>query len=114
MLKTASTIYRGDAGEGRRDEVVARGGLAAGAGARRGEGALEARLEEEEGGPAGGVADEVGRQAAVERGEGPVVCGEGAQERDGRGARRRRRAAAVDFTHMRFPRQPCVLWVPNA
>lgn len=33
---------------------------------------LEARLEEEKGGPAGGVADEVGREAAVEGGEGPV------------------------------------------
>lgn len=33
---------------------------------------LETRLEEEKGRPAGGVADEVRREATVEGGEGPV------------------------------------------
>lgn len=54
-------------------------------GAEVGEGALEAGLEEEEGGPAGGVAEEVRRQAAVEGGERAVGRGEGADEGDGGG-----------------------------
>ena len=48
-----------------------------------GDGALEAGFEEEEGGPAGGVADQVGREAAVEGGEGMVGAGEGAEDGDG-------------------------------
>src|SRR5688500_10970447 len=52
-------------------------------GAEVGDGALEAGLEEEEGGPACGVAEEVWRQAAVEGGEGAVGAGEGADEGDG-------------------------------
>lgn len=48
-----------DAGDGRGEEVVARGGV--GAAAEDGEGSLGARLEEEEGSPGRRVADEVGR-----------------------------------------------------
>ncbi len=57
---------RGRAGEGAGDKVVARRGPHVGAGAvALGEESLEAGLEEEKGRPAGGVADEVRRQAAV-------------------------------------------------
>jgi hypothetical protein len=47
------------------------------------EAALGEGLEEEEGGPAGGVAEEVGGEAAVEGGEGAVGVREGAQDGDG-------------------------------
>lgn len=61
-----------------------------------GDAPLHARLEEEEGGPAGGVAEEVRREAAVEGGERAVRRGEGADERDGGEGRGRGDGAAVD------------------
>lgn len=45
--------------------------------------ALEARLEEKKGRPAKGVSDEVGREAAVERGHGVRIGRQGAQDGHG-------------------------------
>ena len=66
--------------------VAAEGGGARGGGvvgAEVGDGELEAGFEEEEGGPAGCVAQEVWGEAAVEGREGVVCSGEGADEGDG-------------------------------
>lgn len=72
---------RGGAAEGAGDEVVGGGGALGAAG--QGEGVLEAGFEEEEGGPAEGVAGEVRDEAAVERGEGVGAVCEGSQHGDG-------------------------------
>lgn len=72
---------RGGAGEGAGDEVVGRRGALGAAGER--EQVLEAGFEEEEGGPAEGVAGEVRDEAAVERGEWLGAVCEGSQHGDG-------------------------------
>lgn len=72
---------RGGAAEGAGDEVV--GGSRALGAAGQGEEVLEAGFEEEEGGPAEGVAGKVRHEAAVERGEGVGAVCEGSQHGDG-------------------------------
>lgn len=57
--------------------------------------ALDPLLEEEERGPAARVSDEVGREAAVERGERTVGPGEGLEERDCCERGRRRGATSM-------------------
>lgn len=73
------------------------GGGVGGRASEVGDGALDARLEEEEGRPAGRVAEQVRGQAAVEGGERAVGADEGADQRDGGQVGRGGDGAAVDW-----------------